>query len=103
MKEEIPFNPPGLSEYIRDGARKNSAILRKMQGKATAPETAEAKPGSVQPDCSTAGTMRIEINLKIEPSEYGGAVHLRIMRAIEAVFPDVKNRSASRITWEAEP
>ncbi len=54
MKEEIPFNPPGLSEYIRDGARKNSAILRKMQGKATAPETAEAKPGSVQPDCCAA-------------------------------------------------
>ena len=52
---------------------------------------------------STAGTMRIEIDLKEEPSEYGGAVHLRIMRAIEAVFPDAKNRSASHITWQAEP
>ena len=67
------------------------------------PNKAKREATLAAPDCSTAGTMRIEIDLKEEPSEYGGAVHLRIMRAIEAVFPDAKNRSASHITWQAEP
>jgi hypothetical protein len=43
MNEEIPFNPPGLTEYIREGARKNAALLRKMQGKPEAVETAKAQ------------------------------------------------------------
>lgn len=43
MNEEIPYNPPGLDEYIRDGARKNSALLRKMQGKPEAVETAKVQ------------------------------------------------------------
>ena len=44
MNEEIPYNPPGLDEYIREGARKNSALLRKMQGQPEPSATAEAKP-----------------------------------------------------------
>lgn len=31
MNDEIPFNPSGLDAYIRDGARKNSALLSKME------------------------------------------------------------------------
>lgn len=43
MNKEIPFNPPGLTEYIREGARKNAALLRKMQGKPEAVETEKAQ------------------------------------------------------------
>lgn len=31
MNDEIPYNPPGLDEYIRDGARRNSALLLRCQ------------------------------------------------------------------------
>jgi hypothetical protein len=44
MNKEIPYNPPGMDSYIREGARKNSALLRKMQGKPEQTATAEAKP-----------------------------------------------------------
>ena len=27
MNDEIPYNPPGLDDYIREGARQNSALL----------------------------------------------------------------------------
>ena len=29
MNDEIPYNPPGMDEYRREGARKNSELLRK--------------------------------------------------------------------------
>jgi hypothetical protein len=29
MNDEIPYNPPGMDEYHREGARKNSELLRK--------------------------------------------------------------------------
>lgn len=29
---EIPYTPPGMEDYIRDGMRVNSALLRKIQG-----------------------------------------------------------------------
>jgi hypothetical protein len=41
-----------MDEYIREGARKNSALLRKMQGQTAASETAEAKP-----DCAPLGLL----------------------------------------------
>lgn len=44
MNEEIPYRTPAMDEYFREGARKNSALLRKMQGKPAATETAETKP-----------------------------------------------------------
>jgi|ERR1035437_292625 hypothetical protein len=31
MNDEIPYNPPGLDEYIREGARHNSRLLRKWK------------------------------------------------------------------------
>jgi len=37
-----------MDEYIREGARKNSALIRKMQGQPEAHATAEAKGGSHQ-------------------------------------------------------
>lgn len=43
MNDEIPYNPPGMTEYIREGARKNSALLRKMQGQPEPIATAETK------------------------------------------------------------
>ena len=43
MNDEIPYNPPGMDEYIRAGARKNSALLRKMRGEPEPSATAEIK------------------------------------------------------------
>lgn len=31
MNDEIPYNPPGMDEYIREGARQNSALLLRCQ------------------------------------------------------------------------
>ena len=39
MNEEIPYNPPGMDEYIREGARKNSELLRRMSGQPATPKT----------------------------------------------------------------
>jgi hypothetical protein len=29
MNDEIPYNPPGMDEYIAEGARHNSELLKK--------------------------------------------------------------------------
>lgn len=56
MNEETPYNPPYMADYIREGARKNSALLRKWKAEEEAAATAEAKGGSHQRACSTALT-----------------------------------------------
>ena len=48
MNEEIPYNPPGMDEYIREGARKNSELLRRMSGQPATPETGGTKAVAVQ-------------------------------------------------------
>lgn len=48
MNEEIPYNPPGMDEYIREGARKNQAWLRKRGLLPEGAQTESAKADSVQ-------------------------------------------------------
>ena len=43
-----------MDEYIREGARKNSALLRKMQGQPEPTATAEAKPDCAPRTCSAS-------------------------------------------------
>lgn len=33
MNDEIPYNPPGMDNYIREGARKNSELINKYASK----------------------------------------------------------------------
>lgn len=48
MNEEIPYNPPGMDDYIRKGARKNSALLSKAQGKPASAQSEAAKADSLK-------------------------------------------------------
>jgi len=43
-------------------------------------------------------TLVIEIDFEKEPSEYGGGPHMRILNAIEEVYPDAKKRITSRMS-----
>ena len=60
MNEEIPYNPPGMDEYIREGARQNSALLRRMEGQSTPSETVGAKAVALQGVCSAAWLERVK-------------------------------------------
>lgn len=86
-----------MSDIVEEYRQKKVAKLCKEARELCAESSFAAPSGSA------AGTLRIEIDFKEQPSEYGGAPHLRMMRAIEAAYPDAKNRTASRMTWHSKP
>lgn len=50
-----------------------------------------------------AGKLVIEIDMPTEPMDYGGANHLKIIHAIESVYPQIANRKQSLMRWEKKP